>query len=101
MAGHSFEYHPEAIAEAAEAYRWYAERSEEAAENFWAELRLARELVTQRPRLRAIHLHGARCFRLKRFPYGLIYIERGDRIIGLAVAHLRRRPGYWRRRLDS
>jgi putative addiction module component (TIGR02574 family) len=27
------------------------------------------------------------------------YIERGERIIGVAVAHLKRRPGYWRHRL--
>jgi plasmid stabilization system protein ParE len=101
MADRSFEYHPDAIAEAAEAYRWYAERSEEAAEKFWVELRRARELVTRRPQMRAKYLHGARCFRLQQFPYGLIYIERGDRIIGLAVAHLRRRPGYWRRRLEA
>jgi hypothetical protein len=30
----------------------------------------------------------------------LVYVERGDRIIGIAVAHLHRRPGYWRTRLD-
>lgn len=100
MAGHSFEYHPEAIAEAAEAYRWYKVRSEEAAENFWDELQRARELVTRRPRMRAPYLHGTRCFRLNRYPFGLIYIERGDRIVGIAVAHLSRRPGYWRRRLE-
>jgi len=100
MPGRSFEYHPAAIAEATEAYRWYAERSEDAAERFWAELRRVRELATQRPRLRPLYLHGTRCVRLQRFPYGLVYIERGDQTIGLAVAHLKRRPGYWRRRLD-
>jgi plasmid stabilization system protein ParE len=99
MTEYSFEYHPEAIVEGAEAYQWYAERSEQAAEDFLAELRRSREAVTKRPRVRAEYMHGARCFRLPRFPYGLIYIERGERIIGLAVAHLRRRPGYWRARL--
>lgn len=99
MPGHSFEYHPEATAEGAEAYQWYSERSDQVGEDFLAELRRAREAVTKRPRIRAEYLHGARCFRLQRFPYGLIYIERGERIIGLAVAHLRRRPGYWHNRL--
>jgi len=39
-----------------------------------------------------------RC-RLSRFPYALIYtIDNGD-ILVLAVAHLQRRPDYWRDRL--
>jgi plasmid stabilization system protein ParE len=39
-----------------------------------------------------------RC-RLSRFPYALIYtIDNGD-ILVLAVAHLHRRPDYWRDRL--
>ena len=37
--------------------------------------------------------------RLSRFPYGLIYtVDNGD-ILVLAVAHLHRRPDYWRDRL--
>jgi hypothetical protein len=31
----------------------------------------------------------------------LVYIERGEKIIGIAVAHLKRRPGYWRKRLKD
>jgi toxin ParE2 len=54
----------------------------------------------------AVHWYGAqapgegirRC-RLGRFPYGLIYtLDNGD-ILVLAVAHLHRRPDYWRDRL--
>jgi plasmid stabilization system protein ParE len=39
-----------------------------------------------------------RRYLVQRFPYGLIYREEGDRIFILAVAHLRRRPEYWRGR---
>ncbi|CAN5490471.1 hypothetical protein BH10PSE6_BH10PSE6_28480 [soil metagenome] len=40
-----------------------------------------------------------RC-RLSRFPYGLIYtIDKYD-VLVLAVAHLHRRPDYWRDRLQ-
>jgi plasmid stabilization system protein ParE len=101
MADREFEYHPEAVAEAAEAYQWYAERSETACERFLAELRRARGRATIRPLTGAPYLHGTRCFRLARFPYGLVYVERGERVIGLAVAHLKRRPGYWRKRMTS
>lgn len=38
-----------------------------------------------------------RC-RLARFPYGLIYAEEAGDILILAVAHLHRKPDYWRDR---
>jgi hypothetical protein len=34
-----------------------------------------------------------------RYPFSLICIVRGDGIEVVAVAHGRRRPGYWRSRL--
>ena len=39
-----------------------------------------------------------RC-RTRRFPYGVIYQIRGDKILVVAVAHLRRKPFYWRDRV--
>jgi plasmid stabilization system protein ParE len=101
MPNQRFEYHPKAIGEAAEAYEWYAERSESAAERFWEELRRAREMVTKEPASWSRYLHGTHCFLLDRYPYGLVYVERGEKIIGIAVAHLKRRPGYWRKRLED
>jgi len=41
-----------------------------------------------------------RC-RTNRFPYGLVYHQKGDDIIILAVMHLRRKPGYWKERLKD
>lgn len=41
---------------------------------------------------------GIRRCRLKRFPYGLVYQAQEERILILAVMHLRRKPGYWRGR---
>jgi toxin ParE1/3/4 len=41
-------------------------------------------------RLRRILVH--------RFPYGLLYRIEGERIFVVAVAHVRRRPRYWRHR---
>ena len=102
MSGHVFEYHPEAIQEASDAFRWYDYlRNEQVAENFWDELRLARQSVVLHPGSWASYLHGTRCFKLKQFPFGLVYVEQSERIIGIAVAHLKRRPGYWRDRLPN
>jgi plasmid stabilization system protein ParE len=99
MPNQKFEYHPQAIQEAWEAFHWYEQRSESAAEGFWGELRRARQSATRHPHTWSPYLFGTRCFQLQRFPYGLVYVERGSRIVGIAVAHLKRRPGYWRKRL--
>lgn len=41
---------------------------------------------------------GLRRYRLRDFPYGLVYDARKDEIVFLAVMHLSRQPGYWRNR---
>jgi mRNA-degrading endonuclease RelE of RelBE toxin-antitoxin system len=39
-------------------------------------------------------------FRLHTFSYNLVYVVESDEIVILAVAHHKRRPGYWRGRLS-
>lgn len=41
-----------------------------------------------------------RC-RLRRFPYGVLYHLRDHEIFVVAVAHMHRKPMYWRERLDG
>ena len=38
---------------------------------------------------------SARRFLLSRFPFGIAYRLEADEVVVVAVAHLRRRPGYW------
>jgi hypothetical protein len=45
----------------------------------------------------AVARHARRIL-LDRFPYSVIYRASADEILIIAVAHLRRRPGYWRHR---
>ncbi len=42
---------------------------------------------------------GVRRCPLRRFPIALFFVERADELRVIAVAHDRRRPAYWRRRL--
>lgn len=49
-------------------------------------------------------LHGrtkARECLLRPLPYALIYVDRGNDIRIYALAHHKRRPGYWKRRLKT
>src|SRR4051812_10228411 len=38
---------------------------------------------------------------LSDFPYALIYRVESDDVVVVAVAHFKRRPGYWRRRIET
>ncbi|WP_428305995.1 type II toxin-antitoxin system RelE/ParE family toxin [Lacipirellula sp.] len=93
------EFDPEAIAEAQEAYRWYAKRSQRAADGFIAELDAAVARISKQPQLLVGYLHGTRRCLLKRYPYAVVYNEQPELIQVVAVAHCKRRPGYWKGRV--
>jgi toxin ParE1/3/4 len=44
---------------------------------------------------------GVRRFVMSRFPFALPYLVIEEQVVVLAVAHLRRRPGYWLRRISG
>jgi plasmid stabilization system protein ParE len=101
MAPLPIELHPEAVAEARGAREWYEERSPVAAGAFMAELDLAIDRISSSPDRWATYLHGTRRYLLNRFPYFIVYRKTGDKLQVVAVAHGRRRPGYWRYRLKT
>lgn len=57
------------------------------------------------PLLRAPHVRAAkphvRAAKVERFPSRVVFLVIGEDVRVLAVAHGRRRSGYWRRRLES
>ena len=90
---------PRAEQEAAEAYAWYQERSSDAAEKFQVEVDRAMATIQERSSSFPGYLEGTRRCLLKKFPYLIVFQEYPDHIFVVAVAHGRREPGYWRRRL--
>lgn len=98
MAAPSVRLHPDAIAEAKAAYEWYAERNPAAANAFISELDHAISQIQKGPERWTTHLHGTRRFLLRRFPYVVVYRVAESTIQVIAVAHGRRRPGYWKSR---
>jgi plasmid stabilization system protein ParE len=101
MSGKPVEFHPEALAEAEAALAWYRERSVRAAEAFVSELERAIAAISEAPHRWPFFQPDCRRFPLRRFPYLVIYRERAQSIEVLAVAHGRRRPGYWRPRTEG
>ena len=63
--------------------------------DFLTEIERAIERIQQFPNAWPKVSQRSRRCRLTRFPYGLVYQIRVDRIVVLAVMHLHRRPGYW------
>ena|SRR5438093_11893336 len=98
MAEATVRFHPDAAEEAESAYDWYAARNPAAADAFRDELRHAVDAVVQNPLTWPRYARGTRRDVFLRFPFSLVYRMRGDDVEVLAVAHGRRRPGYWRSR---
>ena len=92
-------FHPDAATEAFEAQDWYAERDELASAAFAHEVDLVVRRITEAPERYPRHLHGTRRIVFPRFPFSIVYLVLGELIWIVAVAHQRRRPGYWRERL--
>jgi toxin ParE1/3/4 len=89
--------HPEARAEARKAILWYLEQSESAAAGFSVELQEAFLAIRKSPQLYPAYLHGTQRQVLNRYPFSVIFRE-SDVIQIVAVAHAKRRSGYWKKR---
>jgi len=91
-------WHPAALDEAEEARDWYMARSPLAAHGFVAALDDAVEAVVATPDRWPLGRHGCREYVFQnRYPFILVY-RVGPPVIVVAVAHQRRRPGFWRGR---
>ncbi len=98
MPGLSVVFHPAAVEEAQAARQWYATRSQSAANSFLAELDRGIEAVALAPERWPLFVHGTRRYLFQRFPFQLVYRVVNDSVQVVALAHGRRRPGYWKLR---
>jgi toxin ParE1/3/4 len=89
----------EAQAEIEEAFEQYRAESRELAERFLTEISTSLHLIRLHPSLYPMSTRNTRRRVLHTFPYLVIYQEKQDVILVVAVAHAKRRPGYWARRL--
>lgn len=67
---------------------------------FFAEVLRTEQLISQFPDLAEEIRPGIRRCVLRKFHYSLVYSKETDGLLILAVAHHRRRPGYWLGRVD-
>lgn len=94
----------EAIDELLEAAMWYRAQRPGLESEFLAEIDHVLPLIGNSPASfpRLLDLPEDLVIRralLPRFPYAVIFMDVGEHVRVLAVAHARRRPGYWLDRL--
>lgn len=88
-----------AAREFANAYRWYARRSPRTAQRFADAVERAVQEIADASDRWPVFQGAYRWHRPRRFPYTLYYrILDADNVLIMAVAHDRRRSGYWMRR---
>ena len=91
--------HPEARAELREAHRWYYERSPLSAMAFAHAVDNAVSRIVEAPNQFPIAEHRTHKLVLQRFPFNIFYLPGDSEIVIVAVAHQKRRPGYWANRV--
>ncbi len=92
-------FHPEARDETDEAAEYYAAVSDELRRDFLDEIeRLASEIAQNPRRFARYQRTKYRHLVARRFPYVVYYAELDDEVWVVAVAHAKRRPGYWMNR---
>jgi plasmid stabilization system protein ParE len=92
------EFHPSTRGEIRKACAWYRERSLAAEDGFLAELRHAVEQASLAPNQWPLVAAGTRRYVFSRYPYSLFYRVIGNTVRVLAVAHDKKREGYWQGR---
>ena len=98
MGNNIVEFHPEALAEAEAARDWYAERSILVSRAFVSEVIRSVEMVIENPEMWPLYEKDTHRYVFQRFPFSIIYRIIDRKIQVVAVAHSKRKPGYWKTR---
>jgi toxin ParE1/3/4 len=96
-----FEFHPDAEEELNDETDYYNGESPGLGDDFADAIERIVADVTDNPRLGREFEPGIFRKRSLRFPHWLIYIVHEERLVIVAVAPQKRKPGYWKNRLRS
>lgn len=92
--------HPAADAELIEAVEYYSSIDVSLGQRFFYEMEGLIRTVSLHPKTFRQFDPPARRHFSTCFPYGIIYLEQDAFLWIVAVMHLKRRPGYWKSRLQ-
>ena len=93
-----FSFHPNAESELNDAIDYYNQIQEGLGLEFAKEVYLTIENIMSYPMAWTVLSKNTRRCLLNRFPFGVIYQVQSGEIIIIALMHLNRKPGYWKKR---
>ena len=96
-----YQFLREAEEEMNEAAQFYEDRREGLGADFLDEVQHTVDSILAFPKGGPVVSENLRRRILRRFPFGLLYATEVERIVIVAVAHLKRRPGYWKDRIEK
>lgn len=99
MSSKTFRFHPQAREEFREAIRWYRARNVNAGIEFRKAVSTAVREVVQSAGRWPRYLYGTHRYVLQRFPFSVVYLDDPEMVTIIAVAHAKRKPGYWKSRV--
>jgi toxin ParE1/3/4 len=93
------EFHPEATVELDAAVGYYEQRVPGLGIDLRKDVEAAVQKIQSAPLRWAPYSKRTRHFLVRRFSYLVVFLELADKIVIVAVAHGKRRPGYWHHRI--
>ena len=94
------EYHPEAVSEIRHAASWYDEQVKDLGLDFLLEVRSAEFRILEHPEAWPDYEAGTKRCIMQKFPFAVVYQVSKEAIQIVAVAHCKRKPGYWKDRIS-
>jgi toxin ParE1/3/4 len=96
-----YRFLPPAEEEMTEASLFYEDASAGLGSDFFDDVQRVIDALREHPFLGRHVGRGLRQTLLYRFPFSLIYAAETDEILVVAVAHHKRRPWYWKHRINA
>ncbi|HVT43627.1 MAG TPA: type II toxin-antitoxin system RelE/ParE family toxin [Thermoanaerobaculia bacterium] len=94
-------FHPAARLELREAVEYFERKTEGLGARFNDEVESAVSQIREYPSSAPILEDPVRKKVLRKFPYNILYFAGDEEVFILAVMNQKRRPGYWKWRLDE
>ncbi len=92
---------PEAELEIEQAFEYYRLESPRIADRFLDDIATSLDKIQNDPQLYPAYTKNTRRRVLGSFPFSVIYQDKAEVILIVAIAHAKRREGYWSKRLKQ
>ncbi|NWG27993.1 MAG: type II toxin-antitoxin system RelE/ParE family toxin [Ignavibacteriaceae bacterium] len=94
-----YSFHPDAESEFLLAIDFYEDREAGLGRDFALEIYSTVERILTYPDAWPVIEENIRRSLVKRFPFGVLYSKLDEEIVIVAIMHLNREPGYWKKRI--